>query len=390
MALCGLLEKIGKGMTKKFVLYFQDLQNVHLFKDVGMVPFILGHYYDYDSEIVCASSEDYSQYIHHELAGLKITRISESIYSYLFRHARNIDVLMLFHIKTESLYIGMLYKFLNPKGVLYVKYDLEDKKLLYATKGNRNFITQAKRNFLFALFIKKLDLISIESKKVFEEIAYIPDKTKMFLPNGFWKEVIEKAGVQKKTFLEKENLIILIGRHGSRQKNSEFIFDVLEKIESIGNWRICFIGTTTTEFDEKKAAFLLRFPYYNTHIDCVGAVTNKHDLLEFYNRAKIFCLPSRWEGFPLVGPEALCFGNVLLMTRQVESSYDLTGDDTVGFRVEGENVTEWATCLSSLISNQALLEDYSHRATSYFAEHFDWETLCGHLSDKINAIINRG
>jgi GalNAc-alpha-(1->4)-GalNAc-alpha-(1->3)-diNAcBac-PP-undecaprenol alpha-1,4-N-acetyl-D-galactosaminyltransferase len=376
-------------MGKKFVLFFRDLHNVHLFKDVGMVPFILAQYYGFDSEILCNSTEDHNQHTRNELAGLKITCIRGSIYSYLREHARDIDVLMLFHIKTETMYVGMFYKLLNAHGILYVKYDLDDKKLLYATWGHRNFITQAKRNLLFTLFKKQLDLISIENKKVYEEIAYIRDETKMYLPNGFWKEMLEKAGVRKKKFSEKENLIILVGRHGSRQKNSEFMFDVLERMGSIGDWRVCFIGDTSNEFEERKASFLSRVPDYSTRINCVGAVTDKRELLEYYNKAKIFCLPSRWEGFPLVGPEALCFGNVLLMTREVASSYDLTGDNTVGFRVGGENVIEWADCLSWLIADQALLEDYSIRSTRYFEDNFDWKTLCGKLSDRINSISQR-
>lgn len=389
MALYGFAgnnERLVESMGKKFVLYFKDLLNVHLFKDVGMVPFILTHYYGYDSEIICKSSEDYSQFTQNELAGLKISRIPGSIYTYLRDHAREIDVLMLFHIKTETIYAGMLYKRLNANGILYVKYDLDDKKLLYATWGNRNFFTQAKRNLLFALFKRQLDLLSIENKKIYEEISYIRDEIKMYLPNGFWSELLQKSGVHKKRFSEKRNLIILVGRHGSRQKNSEFMFEVFKKMGSIGDWHVIFIGETSKDFDEKKETFLNSFPQFRTCIDCVGSVTEKRELLEYYNNAKIFCLPSRWEGFPLVGPEALSFGNVLLMSRELVSSDDLTGGGTIGFRAGNEDVTEWAECLSGLIADQALLEDYSTRAKCYFDENFDWKILCGRLSERINSI----
>jgi glycosyltransferase involved in cell wall biosynthesis len=382
----GKSKRSVEGMKKRFVLYFRDLQNVHLFKDVGMVPFVLAHDYGYDSEILCRSTEDHSRYTLNELVGLKISCLSGSIYSYLLDHARDIDVLMLFHIKTETMYVGLLYKLLNPNGVLYVKYDLDDKKLLYATWGNRNLITQVKRNLLFALFKKHLDLFSIENKRVYEDISYIRDNSKMYLPNGFWKEMLQKSGVRQKSFSEKSNLIILVGRHGSRQKNSEFMFDVLEKIGSIDDWRVCFIGDTTREFDDRKEQFLNSHPHFCSRIDCVGAVKDKRELFEYYNEAKIFCLPSRWEGFPLVGPEALCFGNVLLMTRELVSSYDLTGDGTVGFVAGNEDVTEWAVCLSGLIADQALLEDSSTRAKRYFDENFDWKILCGKLSERINSI----
>lgn len=373
-------------MALRFALYFKDLENVHLFKDVGMVPFMLGHSHGFESRILCSSTENHAPYTTNELAGMTITPISGGICSYLRKHAREIDVLMLFHVKTETMYAGLIYKRLNPSGVLYVKYDLDDKKLLYATWGHRNFFTQAKRNLLFALFRRKLDLISIENRSVYEELAYLPKDIRLHLPNGFWQGLLEKTGVRVPTFAEKENLAILVGRHGSRQKNSEFLFDVLGRSGVPDDWRVCFIGPTTPEFDKRLAEFYGQCPHLRERVVSVGAVTGKRELFDYYRRSKIFCLPSLWEGFPLVGPEALCFGNVLLMNRELACSDDLTANGTAGYRLAQGDVEGWASCLRGLMSDQSAVAEKSTQARQLFEENFDWEKLTGRLAERLNRL----
>ena len=297
---------------------------------------------------------------------------------------------MLFHVKTESIYATLLYKFLNPKGFLYVKYDLDDYELLYASWRNRNFITQLKRSFLFKVFIKKLDLFSVECQLVYDKLKRIPTSKKMHLPNGFDSDIPAYYGIVSKSFAEKENLILLVGRHGSRQKNSELMLNVLESMGDIGDWQVFFIGPMTDEFEKKKNVFLDKFSNYREKVQFVGNVTDKKLLFEYYNRAKIFCLPSRWEGFPLVCPESLFFGNVLVMTRELASSYDITGDGTIGFRAANENRDEWCQVLLRLMNDQTLLRDYSERAVEYFLSHFDWKLLTGKLADRFVANDQRG
>jgi L-malate glycosyltransferase len=57
-------------------LLFPECRNVHLIKDVGMIPYILYKYYGYDSKIVCYNNETYSS-LNKEVKGLKLNFIEK-------------------------------------------------------------------------------------------------------------------------------------------------------------------------------------------------------------------------------------------------------------------------------------------------------------------------
>jgi hypothetical protein len=54
-----------------FVTLFPGATNIHLTKDVGMIPFIMHKYYGYDSTLVCYKNDEYD-YLETEVKGLKI------------------------------------------------------------------------------------------------------------------------------------------------------------------------------------------------------------------------------------------------------------------------------------------------------------------------------
>ncbi|MDD2501569.1 MAG: glycosyltransferase family 4 protein, partial [Geobacter sp.] len=298
--------------------------------------------------------------------------ITGSPLSYLREKACSIDVLMLFHVKTETIYAALLYKWLNPYGYVYVKYDLPDQELLYAAWGNRNFLTQAKRNILFKLFVQKLDLLSVECRQVYENLDKIPASQKMLLPNGFAPEIPAYYGVSPRSFEEKENIILLVGRHGTKQKNSELMFKVFEKLKGIGEWQVLFVGPMTNDFVLLKDKFLEDYPGYHGKLHFSGAVTDKKLLFEYYSRAKIFCLPSRWESWGLVCGEALYFGCTLVMTHEVSSSPDLTDNGLAGLTAANEDVDAWATLLQGLMQDQSRLKHFFDKGKTHFDNHFSW------------------
>ena len=240
------------GASKRFVVMFDDLQSVHLFKDVGQVPFQLHKHLGYDAEIVCRGSKEKYLYLDGALKGLKFSFHHGRPYRYLKQHARAIDVLMLFHVSTRTIYRGLLYKALNPDGCLYVKADMSGEVLEYAQRGKRNIITQTKRQLLFNQFVKKVDIVSFETERSFRGVDAIPSEKKLLIPNGFDPDFIDWYGVRQRTFSEKENLILLVGRHGDYAKNSELMLEVLPLMGDLGNWRVVFVGPMTPEFQSEK------------------------------------------------------------------------------------------------------------------------------------------
>ena len=374
--------------NKKFVSIFNKLESVHLHKDVGQIPYQMHKHFGYDVEIVCRRNETQYKYINKELTGLKLRFVFSSFY-YLLLNARKIDVLMLFHIKTETIYLGLLYKILNPNGFLYVKYDHADPHILYSTWGNKNIIAQLKRSFYFYLFKQQLDLLSIECRKTYLKLTKIPDVKKMYLPNGFDPDIPSYYGIHPKPFEKKDNFILLVGRHGSEAKNSELILDALERMGDIGDWQVIFVGPMTKEFEQLKNTFVVKHPHFRNRVIFTGNIEDKKELFDYYNRSKIFCLPSRWESWGLVCGEAIFFGNVLLMSDKVVSAYDLTNDGQSGFVVASGNAAAWAEQLTALLSNPSMLADYSERASQHFTNNLIWKNILNELHIKISEFYSR-
>lgn len=366
---------------KKLVLIFEKLYNYHLVKDVGQIPYMLGKYFDYNATICCQNLDRY-EHLEDSVKGLKLD-FCQSSYLYLFKNAKSINICMLFHIRAKSIYQGLFYKFLNPSGFLYVKSDLKDTHLPFINKQGRNVFAKLYNRFWFNTFVKKVDLVSFETEEVFNKINDIPDHKKLYLPNGFDSELPIKMGIVVKPHHKKDNTILCIARHGTEQKNSELLLQAVERIKELGTWQIIFAGPTTAVFEKYVDNFKLLNPALGSNIILTGEISDREQIFNLYNSAKIFCLPSRWESWGLVCSEALYFGSVLVMTRELISAPDLTNHGKAGVLAGNENVEEWATALKELMQNPERMQDLSNNGRMHFDNVLSWPKTLKKLTDRL-------
>ena len=368
---------------RRFVLLFDDLQSVHLFKDVGQIPFQMQRHFGYDAEIVCRRNEEKYLYLDDALQGLKVVFHDGHPYRYLLEHAREIDVLMLLHISTKTIYRGLLYKALNPSGCLYVKTDMSGECIRYSQWGERNFITQTKRMLLFNQFVKRVDIVSFETERSYRGVNNIPPEKKLLLPNGFDPDFIDWYGVRRRSFAEKENIILLVGRHGDYAKNTELMLDALEVMADIGDWQVWFVGPMTAAFEKRCDIFLQQHPQLTDRLVFTGQINDKRQLFELYSRAKLLCLTSRWESWGMVCVEAMAFGCVPVMT-EVSSAADITGNGESGVVIGSYEALEWASELRGLTDSPDRIEKLSMAAVERFHNNFNWQKIVSRLDDKIS------
>jgi glycosyltransferase involved in cell wall biosynthesis len=366
---------------------FDGLESIHLFKDVGQVPFQMYRHFGYDAEIVCRRNEEEYLYINDALKGLKLTFYEGSPYRYLLDHARDIDVLMLFHISTLSIYRGLLYKLVNPRGCLYIKADMNGEKIRYAEWGERNLLTQAKRIFLFKQLVKRVDIVSVETERSFRGVSNIPRKKMILLPNGFDPDFIDWYGVRRRTFDEKENIILLVGRHGDYAKNTELMLDTLADMGDIGSWQVWFVGPMTAEFEKRRASFQNQYLHLVDKVVFTGQIDDKRELFELYSRAKILCLTSRWESWGMVCVEAMAFGCVPVMTA-VSSAGDITANGTAGLIVEQGSARQLAQTLKEIMEAPLGLEALSLKTQAHFQSSFVWKDRLAALDARITKVFS--
>ena len=168
--------------TITFVTFFPRCTNVHITKDVGMMPYVLHRDFGYDSYIICYEDSVDISYLKTITPGLKIISITRKcrylrkvmpklknsfllsileifctvldVLPILIKNGKKIDIFQVYHPTLESLVIGILYKLINKEGKAYLKMDMNP---------IRHYNINPKR-IHFALFkCSFFDIISIET-----------------------------------------------------------------------------------------------------------------------------------------------------------------------------------------------------------------------------------
>jgi len=313
-----------------FTLIFNDVDESHLGKDVFLVPRYWCKIHHAEGNIVYPRKLGYKE-LPNQHRGINLiplkTYLKRSRKSYLVSaliyllcNAWKIDVLMQFHFSDNTLYLGNFFKLLHPNGFLYIKCDGEYwlDNVLEVAQSNHGFRATIKR-LLYERLLKKANMVSIETETGYEKL-----QTKLYfgislkeksclLENGFDEDLLKEQSINELTFIEKENLIITVGRLGAYPKNIELILKAAEGL-SFKNWKMVLIGPIEKEFKGKIEDFFSRNANLKNKIVFVGAISDKKELWEWYNRAKVFVFTSKSESFGLVLMEAYRFNNYIIST----------------------------------------------------------------------------
>jgi glycosyltransferase involved in cell wall biosynthesis len=373
-------------MNKRFVTIFPEAQNIHLKKRIGMVPYILHREYNYDSIVVCFKNENTYPFLKGHMNGLGIHFLPSTsnkknlweVVKYVSKNAQQIDVLNLYHQSEATFMIGCLYKLLNPKGILYMTLDMNIEYLtnLFSKKPRRHLF------FWNFFFDKIVNIVSYESTEVKSFLLHhyknIANKL-LRLTNGIDDIAIRGNNISNNSFETKENLIITVGRIGLPEKNNELLLAALEKI-NLNNWKVAFIGPICLGFEQNIVSFFQRNPTLNNKIIFTGAIYNQLELYDWYNRAKVFCLSSKREGFATVLPEAMYFGNYIVSTN-VSSINDITNQGTLGSIVENES--ELVAVLQSIIDDKLKIEPLCMAIKKKAKIEYSWTNIVAQLNQRL-------
>lgn len=359
----------------RFLTMFPECRNVHLIKDVGMLPYILKQYYGYDSSVACYDNDNY-EYLNTCVRGLKRQTISKGRIPstlldgvlFLLAHAKEIDVLQLYHALPRRNGIWILfYKLLNPKGMVYLKLDASKTifdSFRYPDKGIKGFYKSK--------VIKSCDFITAEVEGLAKELTKQWNREIEYIPNGFYD-----YGDRKSISIEKkENIICTVGRLGTYEKNTQELLEAFAVFaESHPDWRLHLIGRAEKELDAYMEEYYRRFPGLRERIDWKGEITDREQLDEEYAKAKIFCLTSRFESFGIVLVEALKNG-CYLITSDINGAEEKTNGGVCGRVYTHEKTGELIQALEETCDDSALLKRGCEAAPGYAYGRFYWPDIC--------------
>lgn len=377
-------------MKPNFVTIFPVAQNVHLVKDVGQVANSLAAIGAYNSKLVCyKNSADYSL-LKTEANHLQIEFIApcgkklfmeKAILNYIEVNASKIDVLHFFHLTKETIYYALHYKKYNPKGKVYVKMDVYNEMLeegiIYSKKPLINWFHKQKEK----QFLKKIAAISAENpisvKLLKEKFPLLKDKV-FLLTNGINDQFLKKHYSSPKSFSEKENIVLSVGRIGAKDKNFELLLNSFVKVKC-EDWKLILVGPIVNGFEEKVKAVIKNNPNLEGKIILTGAIEDRVALYEYYNRSKVFCLTSPFESFGIAFIEAMYFGNYIIGTDGMSSFDYISNDSELGTRVSVNDEEGLTLQLNELISHPETMEEIYPKAQQQVAKKFYWSRIIKNL-----------
>ncbi|MDE1192045.1 MAG: glycosyltransferase family 4 protein [Arachidicoccus sp.] len=364
---------------KRFLTFFLNTENVHLTKDVGMVPYILHKYYGYESALACYKNGDYP-HLENEVNGLKIVFVKkvfdnpllDGLY-FILRNYRKYDILMCFHYAKNSLIWLNIFKWLKRKrGITYLKLDTGDG--IMTTR-----IFKGKSGWMYKRIIKKIDIISVETKKIFAYLNKNWPRKVEYIPNGFY----DYESREKLDFLRKENIILTVGRIGTHQKDTETLCKAFKKF-AIKNkeWKLVIAGPIESDFLNYIKDEIEPFDFLKERIIFTGNIMDRNILRTYYAKAKIFTLTSRAESFGLVYLEAMENGCYIVST-DITPAFDITNNEEYGRLFPIGDFNKLAAIWEDVINADTLLETKCQLIKDFAYDNFYWPIILKKLDTLI-------
>jgi glycosyltransferase involved in cell wall biosynthesis len=354
---------------KRFLTIFPFATNIHLIKDVGMIPYILQKELNYESTLLCYKNDDY-HYLETEVKGLNIIYLKKifhhpllDVLCFLIFNARKYQVLQVFQLLRSTLLVCFFFKILTlGEGKTYLKLDADYRILNYLPSKIAKYL------------LKKMDVVSVENKTYFIQLnlsKQLGIKVD-YIPNGFYDHGIrEPLDLNKK-----ENKIITIGRIGTEQKATEILCKAFKEF-SIYNkdWKLEVIGPIEDDFKPFIVNYFKQNPDLKQRVTFTGPVNNRKVLEDYYATAKIFALTSRYEGFPLVLTEAAKFGCFIIST-DLPATKDLINDEQYGKLFPIDDYDNLTNILKDISNKQSTMTKLSSEFQVFAYEHFYWPEIC--------------
>jgi glycosyltransferase involved in cell wall biosynthesis len=257
--------------------------------------------------------------------------------------------------------MAKVYKKNNPNGLIYCGLD--------ANSGWMDRIEWYNPDYKW--FMDNCDVFATSCTAMAELLTKKWHRKVDVLTNGYYD--FFGMNLENSRFDERENVIFTAARLGIKQKATDLLLNAFALIANdIQGWTLRLAGPVADEFIPFKEKFFEEHPELKGRVLFLGDVTDRKELAMEYKRAKIFALPSEWEGgTPNAASEALYSGCVMAVTK-IDAWEDCTGKGRCGAAAEVGDLEGYARILKELCLNTNL-EKMSRNAREYAKEMFNME-----------------
>jgi len=359
---------------KMVTLFRYDLEPVHLFKDVGQIPMAFAQW-GFDVSIVgfwnTLPALPFVQQISRYRPQSRFLR-SIWIIFYLLLNSRKIDLLNLYFWGNDTFIFGMLYKFLNPRGFLYIKSDAFP-ALIQSRKRSPTLERQ---------FIRRVDLVSVETHstiELFRKLFPALGPKLVHVPNCVDQELLSvpfEAG-------KKEQMIISVGTIGLPVKNHRFLVDTFLDLDLKG-WKLVLLGPVD-------AGFMMwlrnhdKNPLETGTIELPGRVDTRAELAAWLQRASVFALTSVYESYGIALLESLCFGACAVGSDTVGSIFDLQASTGMVEIFKNSDAASLSQALTKAVTRSQTERTFFDTQALSVRGSYDW----GKVLEPVRQIISK-
>lgn len=371
---------------------FPRMENIHLVKDVGMIPYCMNKYYNYESSIVTYHNLEYD-YFKSDVKSLlqdyfPLNKFNSKINCVLFlmRKSKKIDVLHLYHITQKTTIVSIpVYLFFNRKGLIYIHMDktIDDGQTDVCNLAGKSFKKLIKRfiykHIVFSKKNRKRILFGTQEKCAIGILKnQFPFDNIEYIPNAYEDTIDEKVD------FEKENTILFVGRVGSLQKRTDVLLEGFKKaFPKLNGWKLKVIGPIEENFNSYIENFIRKNPQLKENIEFKGPLLDRKKLKEEYSKAKIFCLTSDFESFGLVTIEALANG-CTIVSSDIPVSSEIIQKNKFGKLFECGNSDKLAQALIDVCHDEKKQEYVKKNHEQYVKSNYSYELTLKPLNKWIN------
>lgn len=367
-----------------------------IYKDVGMFLYELaksnnwqGKYLYFNTTYFTKDwNEEFAKYVEPICIGEAIDGKNQKrlAWNWIKKHAKELDVLMLFNYGSTNWKLARLAKKINPNIIVYCKLDM-------GIGGFSHFVNHrfgiTLKNYFEKLKSAYVDWFTVETKEYFEALS----KTSVFknriayLPNGVSLLNVNTDLVEKQ---KKENMVLASGRIGLYVKNNELLVDAIQKIprDIIDTWKFYFVGPYTDAFYQYVKSVKSLKPHLADKIILTGSIMDRNQLYSYYQRVKIICMTSRTESTCIATLEAMYFGAYPVITR-----YSSFADDTTNYEKCGTIVPSDASALAEELARKMqdskLAAHGGGERQQYARTMFSYDVLASKLDKQLRQLMRK-
>jgi GalNAc-alpha-(1->4)-GalNAc-alpha-(1->3)-diNAcBac-PP-undecaprenol alpha-1,4-N-acetyl-D-galactosaminyltransferase len=192
-----------------------------------------------------------------------------------------------------------------------------------------NFLKAGRFRFFYFQSFRFASVVTVQIKRYCQGYpSYLRAKI-IDIPNPVFPVPQQESIVGKTT-----NTLLTVGRLGY-QKNIKVLLQAFFLIsEDFPDWTLAVVG------DGEDGQDLENFSSLFAHYGRVIFYGKQKDVHSFYANSQLFCLPSRWEGFPNALAEAMAHGIPCVGFSECAGVNDLIDNGVTGRLVEGIDSAE--------------------------------------------------